>query len=242
MAMKIVPSLCFRNPKEVYAALVKNEEVKKWLNFISNHYVPPKVKIFLIYPCSSIKPYHKSRSYKILFNTLAKLGEKRKHVHVLTISEPFGIVPEEFYGKKTKWHDWKNRWYDCPGLFEWWCRRHNQPYSKEYLEKSIELLASYVAKFLEKLKTRDSCPKVVAFIRTFSSRLEIRDDYTHRKIIEKAAKITDLNVEILPDKKLVQRIVATCGRMAWDMYGVAHPLAQEYLLRYLEGVLDDAGN
>jgi archaeosine synthase len=240
--MKIVPSLCFYNPKEVYIALLKNKEVKRWLTFISNHYTPPPAKILLIYPCSSQKPYHESRSYKILFNTLARLGERRKYVHVLTISEPFGIVPEEFYGKRTKWHDWKNRWYDCPGLFEWWCRRHNQPYSKEYLEKSINLLAYYVAKFFEKLKKEDDCPKIVAFVRTYSSRLKIRDDHTHRRIIEKAAKIANLDVEILPSKELVSRIVSAHGRLAWDMYGVAHPLAQEYLLQYLKGVLDDARN
>jgi archaeosine synthase len=240
--MKIVPSLCFHNPKEVYMALLKNKEVKRWLNFISNHYTPQPAKVFLIYPCSSQKPYHESRSYKILFNTLAKLGERRKYVHVLTISEPFGIVPEEFYGKKTKWHDWKNRWYDCPGLFEWWCRRHKQPYSKHYLEKSINLLAQYVAKFLEKLKKGGNYPKIIAFVRTYSSKLEIRNDYTHRRIIEKAAKIAKLNIEILPDKELVSKIVSLHGRLAWDMYGVAHPVAQKYLLRYLRSVLDEGEN
>jgi archaeosine synthase len=223
-------------------ALLKNREVKRWLTFISNHYTPQPAKIFLIYPCSSQKPYHESRSYKILFNTLAKLGERRKYVHVLTISEPFGIVPEEFYGKRTKWHDWKNRWYDCPGLFEWWCRRHKQPYSKEYLEKSINLLAYYVAKFFETLKKEGNCPKIIAFLRTYSSKLEIRNDYTHRKIIEKAAKIAKLNVEILPDEELISKIVSLRGRLAWDMYGVAHPLAQKYLLRYLKSVLDETTN
>jgi archaeosine synthase len=241
--MKIVPSLCFYNPKQVYTALSENKEVKRWLTFISNHYTPPPAKILLIYPCSSQKPYHESRSYKILFNTLAKLGERRKYVHVLTVSEPFGIVPEEFYGKRTKWHDWKNRWYDCPGLFEWWCRRHNQPYSKEYLEKSIDLLAYYVAKFFERLKEEDPPPpKIVAFVRTFSSTLKVREDHTHRRIIEKAAKISNLDVEILPSEELVSRIVSSKGRLAWDLYGVAHPLAQEYLLQYLKRVLDDAGN
>jgi len=237
--MNIVSSLRFSNPKEVYMALTRNKEVKRWLFFITNYYVPPSAKIFLIYPCSATKPYHKSRSYKILFNTLEKLGEKRKYVHVLTISEPFGIVPEEFYGKKTKWHDWKNRWYDCPGLFEWWCRRHSQPYSKEYLEKSINLLACYVARFFERLKKEINHPKIIAFVKTYSSYLKIRDDHTHRRIIEKASQIANLNVEILPSKELVSKIVLAHGRLAWDMYGVAHPLAQEYLINYLRKTLKD---
>jgi archaeosine synthase len=240
--MKIARTLRFRNPKDVYEALLYNKEVKRWLIFISNNYIPPRTKILLIYPCSSRKPYNESRSYKVLFNTLAKLGEKRKEVHVLTISEPFGIVPEEFYGKTTYWHDWKNRWYDCPGLFEWWCRRHKQPYSREYLEKSINVLASYVSKFLKRLKKGPNPPRVIAFVRTYTHSLKVRHDHTHRKIIEKAARIAKLDVRILPDKRLVSRIVSLHGRLAWDLYGVAHPLAQEYLLKYLKGVLHEVTN
>jgi hypothetical protein len=61
-------------------------------------------------------------------------------------------------------------------------------------------------------------------------------------MIEKAAKIAKLNVKILPDKRLISRIVSLHGRLAWDMYGVAHPLAQKYLLKYLKSVLYDTKN
>jgi archaeosine synthase len=232
--MKIQPSLKFYNPKEVYAALVNNKEIKRWLKFISNHYDPPNVKIFLIYPCSYTKPYYESRSYKILFKTLEKLEGKRKEVHVLTISEPFGIVPEEFYGKKTKWHDWKNRWYDCPGLFEWWCKKHSQPYEKEYVEKSIEILSHYIANFFKKVKMQRRHSKIIAFVRTFSSNLQVKNDHTHRRILEKAARIAGVKINLLPTKKVIIKIVRKRGKFAWDMYGVAHPMAQEYLLEYLK--------
>ncbi|RSN71494.1 DUF5591 domain-containing protein [Candidatus Methanodesulfokora washburnensis] len=233
--VKIERSLCFYNPHEVYTALTNNSEVRKWLEFISNHYTPPKAKILLIYPCSAEKPYHESRSYRRLFSTLSKLGERRKDVHVVTISEPFGLVPEEFYGKKNYWHDWKNSWYDCPGLFEWWCKKYGQPYSKEYLEKCIQILASYVAKFF--IKATESYSRIIAFVRTFSSRLEVRDDYTHRRIVELAAKIAKVRVDMLPSKELIAEIVLKRGRFAWDMYGVSHPIAQDYLLNYLIEVL-----
>jgi hypothetical protein len=42
---------------------------------------------------------------------------------------------EELYEKKTTW-------YDCPGLFEWWCNKYNQPYSKEDVDSSIDILAA----------------------------------------------------------------------------------------------------
>lgn len=237
--VKIKRSLCFYNPQEVYMALTYNAEVKKWLKFITNHYIPPKAKVLLIYPCSTEKPYHKSRSYRRLFSTLSKLRKERKEVHLVTISEPFGLIPEEFYGKKNDWHDWEDIWYDCPGLFEWWCRKYGQSYSKEYLEKCIRILATYVAKFFIKAKVRRSYSKIVAFVRTFSSGLKTKDDHTHRRIIESAARIAKVHVDLLPPKHIVAEIVLKRGRFAWDMYGVAHPIAQDYLLKYLKKVLKD---
>jgi len=235
--VRIERSLCLYNPREVYTALMSNKEVISWLEFISNHYVPPRAKVLLIYPCSAEKPYHESRSYKRLFSTLSKLGEERKEVHVITISEPFGLVPEEFYGKNVVWHDWSNCWYDCPGLFEWWCKQHGQPFSKEYLDKCVQILASYVAKFLMKAKAMKSYSRMVAFVRTFSSNLQAKDDHTHRRIVESAAKIAKVAVDVLPTREVVSKIVLERGKFAWDMYGVSHPIAQEYLLNYLRGML-----
>jgi len=241
--VRIKPSLCFYSPEEVFKALTRNKDVVKWLNFISNHYLPPSNKtVLLIFPCSNQKPYHKSRSYRMLSKTLSTLGKKRDEIHLVTISEPFGLVPEELYGKKSKWHDWQNDWYDCPGLFEWWCNKHNQPYPQEYVEKTIDRLADCVAEFLLKTKSKNSYSKIIAFVRTYTSGLAIKKDHTHRRIVEKAAEIAKVDVQILPDKRLVSRIVKTRGRMAWDMYGVAHPLAQDYLKRYLKGVLNEKRN
>ncbi|MEM5781860.1 MAG: DUF5591 domain-containing protein [Candidatus Aenigmatarchaeota archaeon] len=232
-------TLCFYSPNAVYSALIRNSEVKTWLKFISNHYNPPIAKVYLIYPCSAKKPYHKSRSYKILYKTLEMLGDKRYSVFVMTVSEPFGLVPEEFYGKKIKWHDWKDRWYDCPGLFEWWCKRYGQPYDKAVADKCIEILASYVAKFFKKLKAHNSSSRIVAFVRTYSSKLEEKSSHTHKRIIKLAAEKAKVNVDIIPPKEVVAEIVKNRGRLAWDLYGVAHPDAQKYLLKYLLGVLDD---
>jgi archaeosine synthase len=239
----IGPDLCFYNPEDVYRALRSNKTIMKWLEFISNHYLPPSdKKVLLIYPCSTEKPYPKSRSYKMLSKTLQALGAKKKEVHLVTISEPFGLVPEEFYDEKNRWHDWKNEWYDCPGLFEWWCDKHKQAYSDEYLEKSIECLSTYVAKFLIKAKTKGCYEEMIAFVRSYTSELQIKKDHTHKRIIERASEIANVRIEILPDKHLVSRIVRRRGRMAWDMYGVAHPIAQAYLLRHLKGILNHEAN
>jgi len=231
----IKSSLCFYNPKEVYMALTSNKEVRRWFKFISNHYVPPKAKILLFYPCSAEKPYHKSRSYQRLFSTLSKLGEKRKEVHVVTISEPFCLVPEEFYGKKTDWHDWENSWYDCPGLFEWWCRKYGQPYDEVYVEKCIDILSNYVSIFLR--RTKDNYNVRIAFIRTYSSSLKLTHNHTHYAIIRRASEKAGVSVEFHPPKEIIKEILNKRGKMAWDLYGIAHPYAQEYLLYLLRNKL-----
>lgn len=220
------------NPEEVYTALINNLKVSDWLTFISNHYKPLHKKILLIYPCTATKPYSKSRSYKALFKTLSVLGEKREDIHLVTISEPFGLIPEEFQSGE----DWN---YNCPGLFEWWCKRNGQTFSKEKLDKCIEILSDYTAEFFKKAHRGEYYHKIVAFVRTYTSQLEPKDDHTHRRIIDRAAKIAGITVDILPHKELVSKIVKERGRFAWDMYGVAHPIAQEYLLNYLRGLLND---
>lgn len=225
-------NLCFYNPTEVLTALNQNNEIRSWLSYIGNHYVPPTKDILLIYPCSTEKPYHKSRSHMQLFKTLSRLGKDRARIHLATISEPFGFIPEEFY-------EIKENWYDCPGLFEWWCGKYGQPYSKEDSNRCIDILASNIAKFLMKAKRRRSYKRILAFVRTWSSSLERKDDHTHRRILEKAASIAGVHIEFSPCKRLVKRIVQKSGRLAWDMYGVAHPTAQRYLLHHLRKILDD---
>jgi archaeosine synthase len=234
IGVAINPSLCFYNPHEVYHALTANKSVSKWLNYISNEYSPPTdKKTLLIYPCSTCKPYHKSRSYQTLFGTLSKLGEKRKQIHIVTISEPFGVVPEEFYGVKTLWHDWESDWYDCPGLFRWWCDKYHQEYEPKYADKCIDFLAEKVASFLRNADSEKCYSKKIAFVRSYSSQLKKASDHTHRRILEKACEISKTELVILPTLDVVSELVKSRGRFAWDMYGVSHPLAQEYLLSYL---------
>jgi len=234
ISVQINKELCLYNPEEVYRALMSNQTIVKWLKFVSNHYTPPSGKeILLIYPCSAVKPYYKSRSYKILFNTLEKLGERRSKIHLVTISEPFGIIPEEFYERFSSW-------YDCPGLFPWWCSRYGQPYDEKKAMKCINILAQYIACFLRKIVKKGTYRHIIGFVRTYSSSLRVHNGLTHRLMLKKASKIAGVTVELHPSADLVRRIVKTRGKVAWDLYGVAHPLAQQYLLKLLERKLHDS--
>ena len=225
--VEIDKSLCLYSPRQVYSAILENKRINSWLEFISNRYEFPKKDILLVYPCSTTKPYNESQSYKQLFKTLEKLPEaKRDKIHLLTISEPFGLVPSEYYNDSFEW-------YDCPGLFKWWCSKHGVTYEDEYLEKSIDLLADYVGRAINRAVSEFGYTSVVGFVRTFTSSLETKKDHTHRRILEKAAEMYDLDIELLPHKSAVQRIVRNRGHFAWDMYGPAHPIAQKALEIYL---------
>ena len=233
-------SLVLRNPYEVYEALLNNDAIKRWHKFIADYYLPPQEKrVLLFYPCSAKKPYTMSRSYRMLFKTLKKLGEKRSLIHVVTVSEPFALVPEEFYNKNSKWHNWKDDWYDCPGLFEWWCRSHGEPYDRYYVEKCLDIISNVVASFLKRLKAYHLLKdlSLIGFVKTYSSSLRITLNNTHRIILERAMKKSNTSIILLPTKSFVKSLIKRKGRVAWDFYGVAHPESQKYLLRKLQTML-----
>jgi len=231
--VKILPELCAYTPKEVYELLVTNERIHSWFQIIGNHYYPdPTKKILLLYPCSTTKPFWESRSYKALEGTLKKFSKYRKYIHLVTVSEPFGLIPEEFYGIKGDGYNWKDEWYDVPGLFEWWVKKHGLPYDRQYADRSIEIIAHSIAHYLK--KTENSYKVRIAFVRTYSSTLKKKDDHTHRRMIELASWISGVTIKLLPSKYLIKKIVDKYGRFAWDMYGIAHPEAQKYLEWHLK--------
>ncbi len=222
--VKIKKSLCFYSPEEVYKGLASNPDIKKWHNFMAKTYVPERKDVLLIYPCSTVKPYNRSRSYQQLYQYLDRLNGKREQIQVMTISEPFGLVPDQYFSGFE--------WYDCPGLFEWWCRRYKQEYDKEYLDRSIEIISDNVGKTLKRVG--QEYKKIIACVRTYSSALDQKDDHTHRRMLELASRRYHLDIEILPTKNQIKNLVNERGTFAWDMYGVAHPKVLKSLLRQIK--------
>ena len=207
--------IILKNPNEVYDALKNDDTIKSWLKFISKKYIPPESRISLFYPCTTIKPFAKSQSYRQLFKTFAKIPGHSELIHVYTISEPFGIIPFELGSKVPS--------YDCPGLFEWWCKQNGEPFDKEYQDKSIEILAKYTSKLLNKLHNSSK----IALVRTYSSSLERRHDHTHFRILKRASELASEQITFIPNKQIVKKIIQNRGRYAWDRYGPAHPIVQE---------------
>ncbi|MGB7443016.1 MAG: tRNA-guanine transglycosylase [Coleofasciculaceae cyanobacterium] len=67
-------------------------------DILKNGYQPPKDKrVLLIIPCSSGKPYSKSRTHRLIAERLEQaLGEKTKLLEKVTLSGLYGIVPEKY--------------------------------------------------------------------------------------------------------------------------------------------------
>ncbi|MEM0054156.1 MAG: DUF5591 domain-containing protein [Nitrososphaeria archaeon] len=232
--------LIFRNPLEVYRGLILNKKIQKWHEFISNQYLPPYGKsLILFYPCSAVKPYTLSRTYRTLFRTLSNFGEKRKLIHVITVSEPFALVPEEYYNRKTEWYDWENDWYECPGLFEWWCRRNKTNYDKKYADMCIDILSNVIARFLKRVKLNEEFKslRLMGFVRTYSSSLKVTYNNTHRILLEEASKKSQVKLLLLPTRKFIANLIRKRGRAAWDFYGISHPLMQQYLFVKIKQLL-----
>ena len=219
---KLSEDLALYTPWEVLDAIKNNTRIVKWHTFLAEHYRPPEdKKIALFYPCSTVKPYYLSRTYTVLDRTLKGLGKLQERIHILTVSEPFAIVPKEFH------KSWMY-WYDCPGLFEWWCRRYGIPYDNDIAREAIECLSEVIAKYLSRVAKR-KYDYLVAFVRTWTSHLKGSEDHTHKRILMQASKKSGIPIRILPDKELIAKIVREHGHTSWDFWGVAHPTVQRLI-------------
>ena len=102
----------------------------------------------------------------------------------------------------------------------------------------VLLILSSIAIFvnswsLKRAVTSFGYQKIVGFVRTFSSALDVKKDHTHRRILEQASHKFNINIDLIPTSATINKIIKTRGPFAWDMYGPTHPLAQESLTQYL---------
>lgn len=101
----------------------------------SDYYPPKNQRILLVIPCSSDKPYSKSRSHCLIAERLEQaLGKKAKLVHKVTLSGLYGPVPEE--------------WEDEPAIMEYDFRL--EPFNGD----QIALIANRLVNYLQRHRDR----------------------------------------------------------------------------------------
>jgi len=211
------------------AALIKNEKVSNWHSDMSNFEIPDGHDTIAFVPCAAAKPWcdiqnpkmGKRLTYKS-YNKMRKItddgGVSKKYgrVYYVTISEPLGVVPQDF------WHDFPP--YDNTGLFtdpvDQIGRIVKQdaiklpeedggigqtfalPFDVAAYKESINALGNVIASFVETNKKKNPDLKFVSFVSDLGP-----DKGSHEIMLDKASEIRGESV-VSPNENFKKRRVA----------------------------------
>jgi hypothetical protein len=226
-------SLELRNPIETLDLLNNpTSEVREWLSFIQHQYQPPSERdVLLLYPCAGEKPMCNSDTYQALWKTLDRYSEStRRRIHVVTVSEPMGLIPFEFQNGEFV--------YDCPGLFGWWCKEHDEPWDTTAQERCLTILGDAIGGFLSRATSNGWYDTTIACVRHVTAKGNLGSDQTHRRMLERAESLSDSSLMWLPPTEVVTTLTDEVNVMAWQMSGVSHPAIQSVLADHLDAALD----
>lgn len=211
-------------------------DVRNWLSFIEQQYEPPDhVDVLLLYPCAAEKPMPNSKTYSALSKTMAQYSDAaQRRVHVVTVSEPMGLIPYEYQDADDP------QWlYDNPGLFEWWVKNNDHEWNTQAQQQCLRILGEHIAGFLERALENDWYDTHIACVRHMTAEANESSDQTHRQMLETAEAITDIDLTWLPTEDIVTSITEERGSMAWQMTGVAHEVVQAELAEHLDQALQN---
>lgn len=213
-----------------------NSDVRQWLAYIEQQYAPPEhTDTLLLYPCASEKPMCESRTYQALSETLAQYTkEQQRRIHVVTVSEPMGLIPYEL-------QDGESFLYDNPGLFGWYVKKEtDNDWNKPAQQQCLQILGDHIAGFLQRAVENNWYENRIACVRHLSAYGNTSGDQTHRKMLRHAESATsaDLDLTWLPEEETVLALTDSVGPMAWQFTGVSHSAIQTELAEYLTRALD----
>ena len=209
------------------AALIKNEKVSNWHSDMSNFEIPDGYDTIAFVPCAATKPWCDIQSptmrgnvtYKS-YNKMRKVtddgGVSKKYgrVYYVTISEPLGVVPQDF------WHDFPP--YDNTGLFsvnpvDQIGRMERKvavklpvedggigqtfalPFDVAAYKESINALGNVIASFVETNKKQNPDLNFVSFVSDLG-----RDKGSHEIMLDKASEIRGESV-VSPNENFKKR-------------------------------------
>lgn len=107
------PVVAARSRNYVLSESQRRPEVARFRRRLLERYRPPPSKrILLLVPCSQRKPYRASRSHRRFASALEGVMGARR-VHVVSVSSPLGLVPQELEDVPPARH------YDIPVTGDW---------------------------------------------------------------------------------------------------------------------------
>lgn len=210
----------------------KTSDIRTWLSYIKHHYTPPdQTDVLLLYPCASQKPMAESNSYQALSRTLSAFShDDQRRIHVVTVSEPMGLIPFELQDGET----WL---YDTPGLFRWWCQENGTEWNEQAQQQCLRILGEHIAGFLDRAAENDWYDAHLTCVRHMTVNGNTSIDQTHRQMLETAEAITGVELTWLPTEETLTALTGT-DEHAWQMQGVAYEPVQTELAAYLTDALD----
>jgi hypothetical protein len=175
--------------------LLQHPIIRKWHQEMSRFKVPAGTKAIVFVPCAKTKPWKgPAISKSKLYTAYNQLLKEEKDLYFVTISEPLGVVPHEYWDSFPQ--------YDNPGLFrddalrsgmmteEWsfspFKQKYIIPFDEKLRQKSIEYLGAIIGAFL----TTNQNVRMLSFVDNVNGDLS-----THTQMLKRAKEITGLEID-----------------------------------------------
>jgi archaeosine synthase len=108
---------------------LRRADIVRYTRRIMRGYRPPEgMRIAVLVPCSSTKPYLYSKSHRLFYDALSQ-SRAAPSIHMLTVTSPLGVVPEELETVFPAAH------YDIPVTGLW---------SPDEMSRSVEMLIEII--------------------------------------------------------------------------------------------------
>ena len=162
---------------------LRRADIARYTRRIMNGYRPPEaMKIAVLVPCSNIKPYLYSKSHRLFYDAISQ-SRAATSVHLLTVTSPLGVVPEELETVYPAAH------YDIPVTGMW---------SPDEKSRSTEMLL--------RILRRGKYEMVI-------SHLEDEREFVNQALSEEGIDYTDTSGGQTRSRAALQRLASACCEM-----------------------------
>jgi hypothetical protein len=185
--------------------LLHHPKIQQWHTKMRQWQVPSRYRTIAFVPCAKTKPWEgPSVARSVLYSAYNQLRSEQDQVYFVTISEPLGVVPMDFWSQFPQ--------YDNPGLFhddalrsgmlsEQWKdspagKKMIVPFDEAAYQKSINLLGIEIGAWMQAHKDRS----FVAFV--------ANSDYspsTHEQMLQVASQASGLSIESFFKKPVARK-------------------------------------
>lgn len=208
------PSMTAYTPGETLD-LLEHPKVRSWFKKMESFKIPDRYGLVILVACAATKPWGfecKKGDFYPFYNQIRKEVQsgKIKPIYFVTLSEPLGVVPEDFWGD-----DPANIFpqYDNPGLFkdtplqsgmmtQGWQKsplgsKREMPFDEEAYQKAIQKLGTVIGKFIR----NNSDHEFVSFVEHANP----KTTSSHSKMLDIAEQIAGMPIARNPKKPEIGR-------------------------------------